>query len=644
MAVGRRIPPPIIHIPPSKIKITTPQLSYSLPIPPGTIVGLSRSLNIKKPKTFVQYRDILALTNSDVSPSLPLHYIADNWPELIYGIYLFNTLTPAQQKEEMDISNKLPYKEKQMFWSRRTHLMNHPLPTLLSHVKDDFIAKQIDTEHHQHFAAARVLARGTDLTINNRRTSTTVTITKHTTRTTINNKSSKTIPTKKNMVTKRGLTYSTELLNGSECPICGYQLQQSIKKKAQSHSHVNYDSSDMQCIQCIEGLNQEKIANQKNSDLVSVYHKQLTSPQPCIESKHYMNVNLRQFLTQQLPTGDVLTLDLLKLFNYKHTLKSSVIQLKEYTPPNHFNSMKTKISGATWRDDQSNPHPNILKHYSTTADTTIVILPGRSKQQQLVKDQDYIILNNAYHDQSSINELSRHENVRIVQQVKAKRSGSACGTATLSDTSLSYTPITQKPTSLKLSGKNNCAMRIVYNNDNNKPTLCNFGYKPVQMTRLNTSQKKKHAATYSFYRKILVQEALAYIKSIACAVAAELGIHEVGGCYLPELHSIMASRKSGATIEDCLVQWMTTTGEMRNHQALACHEDGNKSHPKEIYSVFHRAGVTKKNGLLYLPLDNVCIEMICDETVAVCSFKRTPHVPDETRNTHNFSKVHGPKA
>ena len=75
MAVGRRIPPPIIHIPPSKIKITTPQLSYSLPIPPGTIVGLSRSLNIKKPKTFVQYRDILALTNSDVSPSLPLHYI-----------------------------------------------------------------------------------------------------------------------------------------------------------------------------------------------------------------------------------------------------------------------------------------------------------------------------------------------------------------------------------------------------------------------------------------------------------------------------------------------------------------------------------------------------------------------------------------
>ena len=100
----------------------------------------------------------------------------------------------------------------------------------------------------------------------------------------------------------------------------------------------------------------------------------------------------------------------------------------------------------------------------------------------------------------------------------------------------------------------------------------------------------------------------------------------------------------GATIEDCLVQWMVTTGEMRNHQALAVHVDGNRSNPLEIYSIFHRIGVTRKNGMLYLPLDNACIEMKCDEHVAVCSLRRTPHVPDKTRNTHNFSKVHGPKA
>lgn len=88
---------------------------------------------------------------------------------------------------------------------------------------------------------------------------------------------------------------------------------------------------------------------------------------------------------------------------------------------------------------------------------------------------------------------------------------------------------------------------------------------------------------------------------------------------------------------------MTSTGEMRNHQALACHTDTNKSHPMEIYSLFHRTGSKKMNGLLYLPLDDACIRVVCDEQIVVCNLYHTPHVPDQSRNTNNISKTHGPK-
>ena len=49
-------------------------------------------------------------------------------------------------------------------------------------------------------------------------------------------------------------------------------------------------------------------------------------------------------------------------------------------------------------------------------------------------------------------------------------------------------------------------------------------------------------------------------------------------------------------IEECLVQWMCTTGEMRNHQAVGCHFDGNNSHPLEIYSVFNRTQDEQKDA------------------------------------------------
>ena len=43
-----------------------------------------------------------------------------------------------------------------------------------------------------------------------------------------------------------------------------------------------------------------------------------------------------------------------------------------------------------------------------------------------------------------------------------------------------------------------------------------------------------------------------------------------------------------------------------------------------------------------MPLDNFVLKIQCNKQMMICNLKQTPHVPDESRNTHNFSKVHGP--
>ena len=80
---------------------------------------------------------------------------------------------------------------------------------------------------------------------------------------------------------------------------------------------------------------------------------------------------------------------------------------------------------------------------------------------------------------------------------------------------------------------------------------------------------------------------------------AGVDISSVHNNYFSNLKQILVENV-GKSIEHCLVLWMTSTGAMRKHQALACHNDSNKSYPMEIYSLFHRTG-SKKNEWALIP-------------------------------------------
>ena len=137
---------------------------------------------------------------------------------------------------------------------------------------------------------------------------------------------------------------------------------------------------------------------------------------------------------------------------------------------------------------------------------------------------------------------------------------------------------------------------------------------------------------------MLKKKAIFYVIALACL--HEIDIAPRNAC-LPNLKSIHKSRYT-ESIEESLTHWMCTTGEMCNHKPVTCHCDGNNSHNFESHSLFHRAGTNPKYGFLYLPLDNIVLQIIYDKQEMVCSLNQTPHIADESRSTFNISKVHGP--
>jgi hypothetical protein len=102
-----------------------------------------------------------------------------------------------------------------------------------------------------------------------------------------------------------------------------------------------------------------------------------------------------------------------------------------------------------------------------------------------------------------------------------------------------------------------------------------------------------------------------------------------------------------------LLVWASGTGEMRNHQALGTHTDGNKSHYIESYTVWGKVPVNDKRSStkiveemvpakLGLPHYGLALLSRCGRDVWQLQLKNTMHSADPSRNMYNWSWVHGP--
>ena len=290
----------------------------------------------------------------------------------------------------------------------------------------------------------------------------------------------------------------------------------------------------------------------------------------------------------------------------------------------------------------------------------------------LLPESDFIfICNSSFKTIDSIH-ISLCETSTIKKLQSNGRSGAAGGIVSTETNSHSMTRNTKKDENLFVPSKKGVGISCVYKNDNNQVKSYSGVYNDVYMDRMAVSDKIRNVRENISYARISLAEMKS--RTISLILASELGLlsdteiiesfqflqkkdkkwSKKGMGLVPRSPS--SSLAIFTRFEKLLLHQVCTTGEMRNHQALHAHVDGNKSHFLESLALFGRLNeqdVYKENklsdvienmigGYLFLPLAGIVLSIPCCTVSVHCKLKRTIHIPDLSRNIHNWSKVHGP--
>ena len=260
----------------------------------------------------------------------------------------------------------------------------------------------------------------------------------------------------------------------------------------------------------------------------------------------------------------------------------------------------------------------------------------------------------------AIVEFSKEETKNIATGMINGRAGAAGGVVNSDTNSHSMSACTQKSTSLMVGRPNSVGMSVLYQNGHGKATEFKSIYNDLHMNRLTKQTKRENAYDSVSMRQVLLREMVTRIKTIV--IVKSLGLLDDGEDNLKALSNILEDdtatveqfKKLGHSLfESMLLAWSCTTGEMRNHEAIKAHKDGNKSHKIETLTLFgrvwpgeidsvHNTVKQMKGGALIFPLDGVGVNYRSGRDIIHCNLKNTIHLPDDSRNLFNWSKVHGP--
>jgi hypothetical protein len=274
----------------------------------------------------------------------------------------------------------------------------------------------------------------------------------------------------------------------------------------------------------------------------------------------------------------------------------------------------------------------------------------------------------------TIYEISAKESSSIVSMETAPRQGSAGGRFHFSNNVdhdvASLSPAT-KHTRVFVARDNSLSTKlsVVYVNyahESGTPTVveCQSVYNDVLMKRMNSEEKRRAALGCSHLRSKCISEMKSRLRCFM--VMDHYGLKNSNCDHWQSF--IKAMRATQATVLnewqtadpsldpfDCaLLEWCCSTGEMRNHQALAVHVDANKSHSVESMQAFGRVdpslshlGKTRqvsyfRDAILCALWQMVALRVRCGRDIWHLSFGNTHHLPDRSRDKHNFTWVHGP--
>ena len=273
------------------------------------------------------------------------------------------------------------------------------------------------------------------------------------------------------------------------------------------------------------------------------------------------------------------------------------------------------------------------------------------------RGDDFLIIENSNFNEQSLINVSIEETRFISKGITSPRAGASGGFMLPNEVCKSLSPVTDNNRILTMR-KNSVAMSLTYTNKDGDSKGRNAIYKDVYMRRLTSKQKFKLVLNNTHLQNILITEMISRLRAFIILHDMKImDIEHTTNTFLTDTESRLLMEEQflgvGRTkLEARLLSWSCMTGEMRNHMALCAHVDGNKSHPVETMTLLGRMSSNEKHddsstallkdGYVIFPLDGVTLKLKCGQDIVHCCLKKTMHLADNTRNTCNWSRVHGP--
>ena len=182
----------------------------------------------------------------------------------------------------------------------------------------------------------------------------------------------------------------------------------------------------------------------------------------------------------------------------------------------------------------------------------------------------------------------------------SSRAGAAGGIMLPNSPCKSLSPITNNDRVL-CTRENSTGMSVTYRNKEGIVKGRNAVYKDLLMTRNGAKKRFKNILNSNAQQRLSITEMISRLRTFMLLDFKKIiPIEEsLKGFMSKSTDRIMMEgmfREVGRTpLESKLLSWACSTGEMRNHESVKTHFDGNKSHPVETMSLFGRVSINAKN-------------------------------------------------
>jgi len=210
---------------------------------------------------------------------------------------------------------------------------------------------------------------------------------------------------------------------------------------------------------------------------------------------------------------------------------------------------------------------------------------------------------------------------------------------------------------------------MYWNAHTKKVVQLNGIYRDLHMSLNKKGQKRDILIANPDVRKKTIAEMKSRMKALIITIRMGLYYHSPAykksktfwGSLQQAMDLALLSRSFWESVDSSLslldivcLEYAATTGEMKNYEPVAAHQDGNSSHYLESMTIFAKLPMPRQGqsctslvsqmvpGILAVPMHGFAFKITCGRDVLHSRLTGTVHVADYTRNDRNFSWVHGP--